>query len=146
MFVAALIHTRLFRREINTQDLPLHSALQSPPNAITGNPNQNSTTLPFTSIGGGTLERQRLDSVSSSDESNSQSSSTRRASFRLKFKCLPFFENLKVYRLIKDSNVLQTPDGVNWDWEVISTILRVGQLVCPVEAFINLLFCFFSLI
>ncbi|XP_075155173.1 rapamycin-insensitive companion of Tor isoform X2 [Haematobia irritans] len=119
-----LIHTRLFRREINAQDIPFsNNSLQSPPPAT----NTNAGVGQFSSMGGGgigTLERQRLDSVSSSDESNSQSSSTRRASFRLKCKFLPFLENIKVNRLIKDSNVLNAKDGNGWDWEVISTIIR----------------------
>lgn len=73
----------------------------------------------------GTLDRTRVDSVSSSDESNSQSSSVRRSSFRLKCKFLPFLENMKVNRLIKDSNVLNTIDANNWDWEIVSSVLRV---------------------
>lgn len=76
---------------------------------------------------GSTLDRQRLDSVSSSDESNSQSSATRRSSFRLKCKFLPFLDNMKVNRLIKDSNVLNAKDGTGWDWEVVSTIIRVSK-------------------
>lgn len=124
----ALIHTRLFRREINAQDIPYtSSSLQSPP----ADPNNTSATShpgigQFSSIGGvGTLDRPRLDSVSS-DDSNSQSSSSRRASFRTKFKFLPFLENIKLNRLIKDSNVLYSKDGTGWDWEVISTIIRVS--------------------
>lgn len=78
--------------------------------------------------GGGLLisDRQRLDSVSSSDESNVQPSSSRRASFRFKRKLLPFFENQRVSKLIRDSNVLSSPDDSGWDWDIIITILRVS--------------------
>lgn len=133
---AALIHTRLFRREINAQDIPYASStLQSPPPPPAAS---NTGVGQFTSIGGGggaggTLDRPRLDSVSSSDESNSQSSSTRRASFRLKCKFLPFLENIKVNRLIKDSNVLNAKDGTGWDWEVISTIIRVSANIYTIK-------------
>lgn len=132
--VLALIHTRLFRREINAQDIPYASStLQSPPPPPAAS---NTGVGQFTSIGGGaggTLDRPRLDSVSSSDESNSQSSSTRRASFRLKCKFLPFLENIKVNRLIKDSNVLNAKDGTGWDWEVISTIIRVSANIYTIK-------------
>lgn len=136
MCVLALIHTRLFRREINAQDIPYASStLQSPPPPPAAS---NTGVGQFTSIGGGggaggTLDRPRLDSVSSSDESNSQSSSTRRASFRLKCKFLPFLENIKVNRLIKDSNVLNAKDGTGWDWEVISTIIRVSANIYTIK-------------
>ncbi|XP_065364051.1 rapamycin-insensitive companion of mTOR [Calliphora vicina] len=116
----SLIHTRLFRREINA--LPFPSSLQSPTST-----QANTGVAPLQPMGG-TLERTRLDSVSSSDESNSQSSSTRRSSFRLKCKFLPFLENIKVNRLIKDSNVLTTKDGSGWDWEVVSTIIRCNLI------------------
>uniref|UniRef100_A0A1A9W1W4 Rapamycin-insensitive companion of mTOR n=1 Tax=Glossina brevipalpis TaxID=37001 RepID=A0A1A9W1W4_9MUSC len=109
----SLVHTRLFRREINAQDLSVTLSQQSP-SAAAGV--LNTTVM--------SLERTHLDSVSSSEESNSQSSSARRSSFRLKCKFLPFFENMKVNRLIKDSKVFQMPDSMGWDWEVISTILR----------------------
>ncbi|KAL9882938.1 rapamycin-insensitive companion of Tor isoform 1-T1 [Glossina fuscipes fuscipes] len=109
----SLVHTRLFRREINAQDLSLTLSQQSPSTAAGG---LNTTVM--------SLERTHLDSVSSSEESNSQSSSARRSSFRLKCKFLPFLENIKVNRLIKDSKVFQMPDSMGWDWEVISTILR----------------------
>lgn len=103
--------------------MPFSTGLQSPPAA------QANTGVTQLQPMGGTLERPRLDSVSSSDESNSQSSSTRRSSFRLKCKFLPFLENIKVNRLIKDSNVLNAKDGTDWDWEIISTIIRVRILI-----------------
>ncbi|KAM7347580.1 rapamycin-insensitive companion of Tor isoform 2-T10 [Cochliomyia hominivorax] len=112
----SVIHTRLFRREINGMHFGcgLYSPLATQINAGIGH----------LQAMGGTLERPRLDSVSSSDESNSQSSTARRSSFRLKCKFLPFLDNIKVNRLIKDSNVLSTKDGTSWDWEIISTIIR----------------------
>ncbi|XP_028898249.2 rapamycin-insensitive companion of mTOR isoform X2 [Zeugodacus cucurbitae] len=118
----SLIQTRLFRREINAQDHARSfsgNALQSPP--VTG----QLGTLGI-AAGGGLItgNRQRLDSVSSSDESNTQSSSSRRASFRFKRKLLPFFENQRVSKLIRDSNVLSSPDDSGWDWDIIITILR----------------------
>ncbi|XP_037816868.1 rapamycin-insensitive companion of mTOR isoform X1 [Lucilia sericata] len=116
----SLIHTRLFRREINA--LPFPSGLQSP------TASQVNTGVSQLQAMGGTLERPRHDSVSSSDESNSQSSSTRRSSFRLKCKLLPFLENIKVNRLIKESNVLNAKDGSGWEWEIISTIIRCNLI------------------
>ncbi|XP_061386649.1 rapamycin-insensitive companion of mTOR, partial [Musca vetustissima] len=138
-----LIHTRLFRREINAQDIPYaSSSLQSPP----PDPNSTNGVGQYSSIGGvGTLDRPRLDSVSS-DDSNSQSSS-RRASFRLKCKFLPFLENMKVNRLIKDSNVLNSKDGTGWDWEVISTIIRsnlIRKMEEPSLTFLKNLIDFFK--
>ncbi|XP_011293825.1 rapamycin-insensitive companion of mTOR isoform X1 [Musca domestica] len=141
-----LIHTRLFRREINAQDIPYtSSSLQSPPadTSATSHPGIGQ----FSSIGGvGTLDRPRLDSVSS-DDSNSQSSSSRRASFRTKFKFLPFLENIKLNRLIKDSNVLYSKDGTGWDWEVISTIIRsnvIRKMEEPSLTFLKNLIDFFK--
>ncbi|XP_050327928.1 uncharacterized protein LOC126758004 isoform X1 [Bactrocera neohumeralis] len=121
----SLIQTRLFRREINAQDHARSfsgNALQSPP---VGGHLTSGGTLGI-GAGGGLLtsDRQRLDSVSSSDESNVQPSSSRRASFRFKRKLLPFFENQRVAKLIRDSNVLSSPDDSGWDWDIIITILR----------------------
>lgn len=116
----AIVQSRLFRREINALDLGLGGNMQMSNLLSSGNQYQ----LQGPPLGGN-ADRTRLDSVSSSDESNSQSSSTRRSSFRLKCKFIPFLENIKVNRLIKDSNVLLIPDGNGWDWEVVSTILRV---------------------
>uniref|UniRef100_A0A1I8NQG9 Rapamycin-insensitive companion of mTOR n=1 Tax=Stomoxys calcitrans TaxID=35570 RepID=A0A1I8NQG9_STOCA len=142
-----LINTKLFRREINAQDIPFASnSLQSPPPA-TNAPGGQFSSLGAGGGGIGTLERPRLDSVSSSDESNSQSSSTRRASFRLKYKILPFLENIKVNRLIKDSNVLNSKDGSGWDWEVISTIIRsnlIRKMEEPSLTFLKNLIDFFK--
>ncbi|XP_073832423.1 rapamycin-insensitive companion of Tor isoform X2 [Musca autumnalis] len=146
-----LIHTRLFRREINAQDIPYtSSSLQSPPPDPSGTTSTTGGIGQFSSIGGGgvgTLDnRPRLDSVSS-DDSNSQSSSSRRASFRLKCKFLPFLENMKVNRLIKDSNVLNSKDGTGWDWEVISTIIRsnlIRKMEEPSLTFLKNLIDFFK--
>ncbi|XP_004525858.1 rapamycin-insensitive companion of mTOR isoform X2 [Ceratitis capitata] len=117
----SLIQTRLFRREINAQD---HARSSSGNSLQTSAMSGQYTSGSLLSGGLITSDRQRLDSVSSSDESNTQASSSRRASFRFKRKLLPFFENQRVARLIRDSNVLASPDGNGWDWEIIITILR----------------------
>ncbi|XP_067642123.1 rapamycin-insensitive companion of mTOR isoform X3 [Eurosta solidaginis] len=134
-----LIQTRLFRREINALDnvrlFNGNNILQSP--AIAGQLTNVGTMGGITATSSGlvTVDRQRLDSVSSSDESNTQSSS-RRSSFRLKRKLLPFFEKQRVTKLIRDSNVLTTADGSGWDWEVVITILR-SNLMRRVDDTVN---------
>lgn len=70
---------------------------------------------------GDPLERKRLDSASLNDEP----AIVRIPSFRLKCKFLPFLDNIKVNRLIKESQVLdKSPDRI-WNWEIISTIISV---------------------
>ncbi|XP_017477369.1 PREDICTED: uncharacterized protein LOC108367295, partial [Rhagoletis zephyria] len=133
----SLIQTRLFRREINAQDHARSfsgNALQS--SALPGQLTSGGTL--GIAAGGGlfTVDRQRLDSVSSSDESNTQPSSSRRSSFRFKRKLLPFFENQRVAKLIRDSNVLASPDGNGWDWEIVITILR-SNLMRRVDDTVN---------
>ncbi|XP_053949989.1 rapamycin-insensitive companion of mTOR isoform X1 [Anastrepha ludens] len=121
----SLIQTRLFRREINAQDHARSFSGNALPSSGAAGQITGGGTLGITA-GGGLItgDRQRLDSVSSSDESNTQSSSSRRSSFRFKRKLLPFFENQRVAKLIRDSNVLASPDISNWDWEIVITILR----------------------
>lgn len=111
----SLINTRLFKREINTQE-NLHQ------------PNKY-----------GTIERKRHDSftststaggISNSDRdeflhSNSSSGSNKRSSLR-KSKLLNFFDNVKESeKLMKQSNVLMNKDGQTWDWDIIIALLRV---------------------
>ncbi|XP_055383093.1 rapamycin-insensitive companion of mTOR isoform X2 [Condylostylus longicornis] len=127
----SLVHSRIFKREINTQ-YELSNILPPLLN---------------------TIERRRLDSVSSSasggDEtiisssmntsghhstltssslpsSSSGSGLMKRSSFRVKRKKISqFFEGLREFdRLIKDSNVLVHADGNQWDWEIVIAILR----------------------
>lgn len=104
-----MINSRIFKREINTQD-----TLNILPPLL------------------GTLERRRHDSVSSSTSGGEETSSlptisSKRASMRSRRKKLfHFFESLKeIERLIKDSNVLLNQDGNTWDWEIVIAILRV---------------------
>ncbi|XP_068141210.1 LOW QUALITY PROTEIN: rapamycin-insensitive companion of mTOR [Drosophila tropicalis] len=120
----SLTQTRLFRRHLNVQEQSTNSSLQLLDTALVGVPGG-----PV--VGGGTLgrqtERTRLDSVSSSDESNSQTSGSLRSSFRLKRKLLPqvFFDNFRAFnRLLTESHVLTQTDASAWDWDVITTILR----------------------
>lgn len=126
----ALIQTRLFRRHLNVQEqagpvLQLQDTAEAaasvvPPVAVGVGVGQ------FRSV---TLDRSRLDSVSSSDESNSQASTSSRSSFRLKRKFLPqaFFDNFRAFnRLLTDSRVLSQADAHLWDWDVITTILKVS--------------------
>lgn len=123
----ALIQTRLFRRNINAQDQSSALLLQDSARAAAA-----AVALASLSLyrGTATLDRQRLDSVSSSDESNSQASSSLRSSFRLKRKFLPQVFNLDnlraLNRLLHESHVLVQADANAWDWEVIITILRVS--------------------
>ncbi|KAH8386683.1 hypothetical protein KR093_001958, partial [Drosophila rubida] len=126
----ALIQTRLFRRNINAQDQT--SALQLDDTAgaaaaavAAASSSSSSMVRPYR--GTATLDRPRLDSVSSSDESNSQTSSSLRSSFRLKRKFLPVFnlDNCRAFnRLMAGSQVLTQSDALAWDWEVVSSILR----------------------
>ncbi|XP_017064890.1 rapamycin-insensitive companion of mTOR [Drosophila eugracilis] len=117
----ALIQTRLFRRHLNVQEqagpvLQLQDTAEAAATAVP--PAGQFRTL---------LDRYRLDSVSSSDESNSQSSTSSRSSFRLKRKLLPhsFFDNFRAFnRLLTDSRVLSQADAHLWDWDVITTILK----------------------
>lgn len=130
----ALIQTRLFRRNIIAQDEagPLQpqdaSGATTSSSATVGAPSSASLSPQFRA-GTGTLDRSRLDSVSSSDESNSQASSSLRSSFRLKGKFLPqvfYMESIRSFnRLLERSRVLSRSDINSWDWDVVSTILRV---------------------
>ncbi|XP_044316925.1 rapamycin-insensitive companion of mTOR [Drosophila rhopaloa] len=113
----ALIQTRLFRRHLNVQEqagpvLQLQDTAEAAAAAAALPPG----------LFRATLDRSRLDSVSSSDESNSQVSGSSRSSFRLKRKLFPqaFFDN----RLLTDSRVLTQADAHLWDWDVITTILK----------------------
>nr|AAQ22398.1 SD16537p [Drosophila melanogaster] len=117
----ALIQTRLFRRHLNVQEqagpvLQLQETAEAAAFAVP----------PVTQFRG-TLDRSRLDSVSSSDESNSQASTSSRSSFRLKRKFLPqaLYDNFRAFnRLLTDSRVLSQADAHLWDWDVITTILK----------------------
>ncbi|KAM8718758.1 hypothetical protein ACLKA7_001466 [Drosophila subpalustris] len=125
----ALMQTRLFRRNINGQDLTNALQLQDTAGAAAATVNVASSSSVFQSYRGtGTLDRPRLDSVSSSDESNSQASSSLRSSFSLKRKFLPQVFNLDSFRafnrLLASSHVLTQSDSNAWDWLVVSTILR----------------------
>ncbi|XP_034102932.1 rapamycin-insensitive companion of mTOR [Drosophila albomicans] len=126
----ALIQTRLFRRNINAQDQTSALQLQDTAGAAAAAvavASSSSSSLVRPYRGTATLDRPRLDSVSSSDESNSQTSSSLRSSFRLKRKFLPVF-NLDSFRafnrLLTGSHVLTQSDANAWDWEVVSSILR----------------------
>ncbi|KAH8373225.1 hypothetical protein KR009_006539, partial [Drosophila setifemur] len=112
----ALIQTRLFRRHLNAQE-QVGPVLQL----------QDTAEAAGTQIRAATLDRSRLDSVSSSDESNSQASSSSRSSFRLRRKFLPhaFFDNFRAFnKLLTDSRVLSQADAHLWDWDAITTILK----------------------
>lgn len=126
----ALIQTRLFRRNINAQDQSSALQLQDTAGAAAAAVAVASSSFTAGYRGAATLDRQRLDSVSSSDESNSQASSSLRSSFRLKRKFLPQVFNLDnlraLNRLLHESHVLAQADANAWDWEVIITILRVS--------------------
>ncbi|XP_030382024.1 rapamycin-insensitive companion of mTOR [Scaptodrosophila lebanonensis] len=114
----ALIHTRLFRRNINAQEQGNALSLQELAAAASA---------PMSSGMNVTMERQRLDSVSSNDEPSPQTSNPLRASFRLRHKLMPnvFFDTYRSFnRLLTESNVLVQTDANAWDWEVVSTILR----------------------
>lgn len=134
----ALIQTRLFRRniiaqdeigELQPQDTSGAAASSSSGTTTMGVPSSSSLS-PQYRTGTGTLDRTRLDSVSSSDESNSQASSSLRSSFRLKRKLLPqvfYMDSFRAFnRLLDRSRVLSQSDISSWDWEVVSTILRVS--------------------
>lgn len=126
----ALIQTRLFRRNISAQDQGSALQLQDTAGAAAAAVAMASSSFSPGYRGTATLDRQRLDSVSSSDESNSQASSSLRSSFRLKRKFLPQVFNLDnlraLNRLLHESHVLVQADANAWDWEVIITILRVS--------------------
>lgn len=142
----ALIQTRLFRRNIIAQDeigelqpqdasgaaAAAAAAAGSSSSGTTtmGVPSSSSLSPPYRTATG-TLDRTRLDSVSSSDESNSQASSSLRSSFRLKKKLLPqvfYMDSFRAFnRLLDRSRVLSQSDINAWDWEVVSTILRVSS-------------------
>ncbi|XP_034490781.1 rapamycin-insensitive companion of mTOR isoform X2 [Drosophila innubila] len=126
----ALIQTRLFRRNINVQDQTAALQMQDTTGAAAAAANvaSSSSLIQSYRAGTATLDRPRLDSVSSSDESNSQASSSLRSSFRLKRKFLPQVFNLDSFRafnrLLASSHVLASSDANAWDWLVVSTILR----------------------
>ncbi|XP_030564623.1 rapamycin-insensitive companion of mTOR [Drosophila novamexicana] len=125
----ALLQTRLFRRNINAQEQTSALQLQDTAGAAAAAVAvASSSSFSASYRGTGTLDRQRLDSVSSSDESNSQASNSLRSSFRLKRKFLPQVFNLDNFRafnrLLHESHVLTQADANAWDWEVIITILR----------------------
>ncbi|KAH8362188.1 hypothetical protein KR084_008923 [Drosophila pseudotakahashii] len=118
----ALIQTRLFRRHLNVQEQAGGPVLQLQDTAEAA-----ASAVPPAGPFRATLDRYRLDSVSSSDESNSQASTSSRSSFRLKRKFLPqaFFDNFRAFnRLLTDSRVLSQADAHLWDWDVITTILK----------------------
>lgn len=127
-----LIQTRLFCRNINGQDQTTALQLQDTAGAAAAAVNVATSTSLIQSNRGCTvtLNRPRLDSVSSSDESSSQVSSSLRSSFRLKRKFLPQVFNLDSFRsfnrLLASSHVLASSDANAWDWLVVSTILRVS--------------------
>ncbi|XP_017150826.1 rapamycin-insensitive companion of mTOR [Drosophila miranda] len=118
----ALIQTRLFRRHLNVQEQ------QGPALQLQDTAAAAGSSVPLSGQFHATLDRQRLDSVSSSDESQSQSSSNSlRSSFRLKRKFMPqaLFDNFRALnRLLTGSRVLTQTDANLWDWDVITTILR----------------------
>ncbi|XP_034669352.1 rapamycin-insensitive companion of mTOR isoform X2 [Drosophila subobscura] len=118
----ALIQTRLFRRYLNVQEQ------QGPALQLQDTAAAAGSSVPLSGYFHATLDRQRLDSVSSSDESQSQSSSSSlRSSFRLKRKFMPqaLFDNFRALnRLLTGSRVLTQTDANLWDWDVITTILR----------------------
>ncbi|XP_017025481.1 rapamycin-insensitive companion of mTOR [Drosophila kikkawai] len=119
----ALIQTRLFRRHLNVQEQA------GPVLQLQDTAEAAASVVPPVAVGQfrATLDRSRLDSVSSSDESNSQASTSSRSSFRLKRKFLPqaFFDNFRAFnRLLTDSRVLSQADAHLWDWDVITTILK----------------------
>ncbi|ALC49697.1 rictor [Drosophila busckii] len=143
----ALIHTRLFRRHISALPEQSGEVLHMADGSGDGTDGANgasatgtSSSLSPTYRGSATLERPRLDSVSSSDESNSQATNSLRSSFRLKRKFLPrvfFLDHFRAFnRLLIESQVL-TVDPLNWDWEVISTILRSTRLDFTLGKFFN---------
>lgn len=107
LIFSGLINTRLFKRDINTQYNSIDSQQQQEQQQQR------------------TLERTRLESIGSSKESMLLPSTSRMSSFRLTQKFIPYFENLRVNRLIRDSNVLVFADGNSWDWEIVTTMLRV---------------------
>nr|XP_016937001.2 rapamycin-insensitive companion of mTOR [Drosophila suzukii] len=118
----ALIQTRLFRRHLNVQEQAGGPVLQLQDTAEAA-----ASAVPPAGPFRATLDRHRLDSVSSSDESNSQAPTSSRSSFRLKRKFLPqaFFDNFRAFnRLLTDSRVLSQADAHLWDWDVITTILK----------------------
>ncbi|KAH8404427.1 hypothetical protein KR222_010690, partial [Zaprionus bogoriensis] len=126
----ALMQTRLFQRNIIAQD---DSSVQQVQDTLlsagVADAPLSSLSQPYRSA---TLNRPRLDSVSSSDESNSQASNSLRSSFRLRRKFLPqvfFIDNFRVFnRLMDRSRVLSQADINLWDWEVVSTILRLNLI------------------
>lgn len=141
----ALLQTRLFRRNINAQEQTSALQLQDTAGAAAAAVAvASSSSFSASYRGTGTLDRQRLDSVSSSDESNSQASNSLRSSFRLKRKFLPQVFNLDNFRafnrLLHESHVLTQADANAWDWEMIITILRVSIEQLTLSYFSNLSF------
>ncbi|XP_017050500.1 rapamycin-insensitive companion of mTOR [Drosophila ficusphila] len=119
----ALIQTRLFRRHLNVQEqagpvLQMQDTAEAAGSVVPPAVNQS---------GRATIDRYRLDSVSSRDEANPQATSSSRSSFRLKRKFLPqaFFDNFRAFnRLLTDSRVMTVADAHLWDWDVITTMLK----------------------
>jgi hypothetical protein len=123
MYIIGLIHTRIFKRDINSQEAPAPPPIKYSTMERSGRKRHDSAS---SNASGGVGTLSDVGSYDAKDENASLFLGT--SGRRNRSKLLQIFEIRESERLMRESNVLINHESIVWDWDIVITILKVSEL------------------